>query len=122
MKTHSIAFSILAIIWILFSQIGFAQATGSLQGTVTDPSGAVVPGAKVVVRQAGSEFIKTVQTNAEGRYVLLTLPPGTYHVEVSTSGFKDSVFDNIVVGASQTSMNVQLSICTAIRPLSATAL
>lgn len=59
--------------------------TGSLVGEVTDPSGAVVPGAKVLV--AGEHGSETLSTDEAGLFAATHLTPGTYEVSVVSSGF-----------------------------------
>ena len=73
-----------------------AQTTGSIAGTVTDPNGAVVPNATVVVRgESGQEF--TVTTSDNGTYRIPAVANGLYTVTVTTSGFKKSVTSNVKV-------------------------
>lgn len=73
---------------ISLSPIGtFAQtAMGSLRGQVTDPSGAVIPGATVTITGAQGTP-KVAKTNGEGQYVIHELPPGKYTVQVAAAGF-----------------------------------
>jgi hypothetical protein len=67
----------------------FAQeTTGGIQGTVKDPSGAVVPGAKVVITGSSLVGSKQVETDSTGYYRFANLPPGTYTIEVTAKGFK----------------------------------
>src|SRR2546421_11469564 len=67
----------------------FAQATasGTIQGTVTDKSGAVVAGAQVVAKNKGTDLERTAVTNDTGYYRFELLPVGTYTVTVSKAGF-----------------------------------
>ena len=59
---------------ILFGQSGFSQARiGSIQGTVKDPTGALVPGAKVVVSQPVTKYQQTAQTDAQGVFKLVNI-------------------------------------------------
>src|ERR1700692_3998041 len=69
----------------------FAQAPASLRGTVTDPSGAGVPGASVTVTGPGG-LVRVAQTGNEGSYTITNLPPGTYTLRVAAKGF--SLFEN----------------------------
>src|SRR5579872_7201036 len=91
--------------WMLLAAlptVGWCQnITASLRGTVTDPSGAVVPGATVDVR--------TLITNNAGAYDATLLPYGTYTVTVKKGGFKTSVTRDVIlhVGDHRT-LNVQL--------------
>jgi hypothetical protein len=80
----------LAIVFLLSSTLLLAQTTvgtGSIQGTVTDPSGAVVSGAKVSITNQGTGQTQTVTTNAAGSYTSQALDPGGYKVQVSAKGF-----------------------------------
>lgn len=61
--------------------------TGTIQGAVSDPSGAMVPGAKVTVRNLINGYSQTVSTGSDGSFRLLNLPPNPYHLEVAASGF-----------------------------------
>src|SRR5271166_2349147 len=71
----------------------FAQnlvATGSLRGQVTDSSGAVVPGASVLVRSFATGVEKSAKTNSAGIYHVPALVPGSYSVLTSGKGFRDA--------------------------------
>ncbi|MGA9884891.1 MAG: carboxypeptidase regulatory-like domain-containing protein [Candidatus Acidiferrales bacterium] len=67
----------------------FAQATvvAQLNGTVTDPSGAIVEGASITVRNTNTNAASTATTNGSGFYAVANLPPGNYNITVSHSGF-----------------------------------
>ena len=69
----------------------FAQAPASLRGTVTDPSGAGVPGASVTVTGPGG-LVRVAQTGNQGSYTIGNLPPGTYTLRIAAKGF--SHFEN----------------------------
>jgi Carboxypeptidase regulatory-like domain len=71
--------------------------TASIRGTVTDTTGAVVPGATVTVKSDQTGFTRETATNAAGFYSFAELPVGTYSVEVALSGFKSSVRTGIVL-------------------------
>ena len=64
------------------------ETTGGLQGTVKDPSGAVVPNAKVVVNGASLQGTKEVNSDSNGYYRFANLPPGSYTATVTAAGFK----------------------------------
>jgi hypothetical protein len=61
---------------------------GSIVGTVTDPSGAVLPGATVTATSMGTSQKRTVTSGAQGNYSILSLPRGQYTVDVDAQGFK----------------------------------
>jgi hypothetical protein len=81
-------FSWIAIALLLFVGVASAQeTTGGLQGTVKDPSGAIVPQAKVVITGDALVGAKDVSTDAGGYYRFSNLPPGTYAITVTAKGF-----------------------------------
>jgi hypothetical protein len=79
----------------------FAQGgvTSSLSGTVTDASGAVVPGANVVVKRADTGVSAEGLTNAEGQFTIPALYAGTYTVTVTLAGFKTATLNNVILNA-----------------------
>ncbi|HWX54957.1 MAG TPA: carboxypeptidase regulatory-like domain-containing protein [Verrucomicrobiae bacterium] len=96
-------------IWILplvliSAVAAFAQNTASIQGTVTDSSGAAVVGANVVVKSASQGLERTTQTGSAGNYEVPALPPGSYSVEVQMSGFQSQQANDVVVAVSQNSV------------------
>ena len=70
---------------------------GTILGTVTDPSGAVVAGAKVTAKNVNTGLERTTQTSADGSYSIPELPIGTYTVTVSQSGFQTAATSGVVV-------------------------
>jgi hypothetical protein len=67
---------------------GAQTGTASLRGTVTDPSGATVPNARVTLINKERGFERTITTGSTGGYEFLQVPPGTYQVDVEISGFR----------------------------------
>src|SRR5215470_4942629 len=63
-------------------------STTSLRGTVTDPSGSIVSGATVVLTNAESKAERTATTGTQGGYLFLSVPPGTYTLDVTAQGFR----------------------------------
>jgi hypothetical protein len=74
---------------------------GSVLGTVSDPSGAVVADAEVRLVNAGTNETRTTRSSGEGQYALSSLPPGTYRLEVEKAGFKRFVHTDIVLLVNQ---------------------
>jgi len=73
----------------IFSSLAWGQVTsGSITGVVSDPTGAVIPGAKVVVTDATKGYDFPATTDAVGRYLVTNLPPSSYIVSVEARGFK----------------------------------
>jgi hypothetical protein len=75
------------------------STTGRISGTVTDSSGAVLPGVTVTVTQQGTGLARTAATDAAGAYVFVSLPVGTYDVSAELSGFKKAVKTGYQLGA-----------------------
>ena len=88
----------------------YAQVdTGSIVGTVTDPSGAVVSGAKVTLTNLGTNASLTTTTQADGTYKFTPVRIGSYKVEVSAQGFQTATQRNVPVDvASNVLANFQL--------------
>ncbi len=83
----------------------------TLVGTVTDATGAVVPGAKVEVVAQDTGFRRQAQTNASGAYSLPALPIGNYTVTVSLTGFKKSTITEVRLGVGDTrTLDVELQV------------
>lgn len=77
----------LLIAGLSLSLLWAQSETGQVSGVVTDPSGAVVANAKVVLKQQGTETIRESRTNADGRYVFPNVNPAAYVVQVESQGF-----------------------------------
>jgi outer membrane receptor protein involved in Fe transport len=76
-------------IFLLLATAAFSQARiGSIQGVVKDPTGALVPNAKVVVTQPVTGYNQTTQTDAQGSFKLVNVPFNTYKVRVEATGFQ----------------------------------
>jgi Carboxypeptidase regulatory-like domain len=75
--------------------------TGTIQGSVLDPQGAIVPGAEVEVRNIDTNFRRTFTTLADGRFVFLQLPPGRYTATITKQGFGILVQDGITLTVGQ---------------------
>ena len=89
---------ILAITFLLLSSLALAQRDlGTLTGTVTDPSGAAVPNAKVTITEDATGLSYDVTTGANGEYTRPLLKPGTYTLTVEASGFRKAEQKNVVV-------------------------
>ena len=69
----------------------WGQATAQINGTVSDPSGALIPGVEVTATQTATGISRTAVTNERGAYILPNLAIGPYRVEVSLPGFRTFV-------------------------------
>src|SRR3569832_1450916 len=107
-----VALSALLASFALFAGSVFAQSstTGSIEGTVTDSTGAAVPGVAVRVTSPNLISAQTATTDDSGRYKILNLPPGRYAVAVeATKGFAKFEKNDVEVNLSRTSsVDVQL--------------
>jgi outer membrane receptor protein involved in Fe transport len=84
---------------------------GSIAGTVTDPSGGVLPGVTVSVTSLDRKTVDSVVTNESGQYVKDRLLPGAYEVKVELQGFKQTVYPDIKVNVdTQTRLDVKLEV------------
>src|SRR6202047_1170068 len=72
-------------------------AGGTLSGTITDASGAVVPSAEVEIKNSATGITKTITTSTEGYYTAPNLLPGSYEVAVSAAGFDTEIKKGIVI-------------------------
>src|ERR1700732_3322543 len=71
------------------------QAATSLRGTITDPSGSTVSGAKVVLANSESKTERTATTAEQGAYQFLFVSPGTYSLTVTAAGFRPYKLDAV---------------------------
>jgi hypothetical protein len=96
----------LAAVWalsVLWAGSAFGQAlTGTLLGGVTDPSGAIIVGAQVTVKNQDTGISRIVTTGPDGNYTVPNLAPGSYSVAVKYTGFETGVSDNNIVQVQQT--------------------
>ncbi len=98
--TPAIAF--MGLVMLLFCVTAAADDTGRITGTVTDPSGAVVPGSRIKFRNPDTGTQNETISNQEGWYVFLAVPVGRYEVTVSAAGFKPFVETNLQMRAGAT--------------------
>ena len=90
---------------------GQTAQTGALIGTVTDPSGRVLPGVSVTVASATTGQARAVLTQSNGKYQVPLLPPDIYKVEVSSKNFKKVVFEQVTINITETAaLNAQLQV------------
>lgn len=91
----------LAVAVLAFGPMAAAQVSASLSGTVTDPSGAAVTSAAVVVRDMHTEVQRDMATDAAGRYQLFALPVGEYEISVKKQGFAEEIRRGIELAVGQ---------------------
>jgi hypothetical protein len=103
---------VFALAGLMFAMPGIAQQTlGSLNGTVVDPTGAAVSGAKVTVTDADINVTRSTTTQGNGFYQIFNLPIGTYAVKVAHEGFESEVVSGVAVQeARATTVGVALKV------------
>lgn len=101
---------ILALILLLLPFAAFAQSTnGSISGTVSDSTGAVLPGVTVAATNIATGVSRTAISNSSGSYQIGLLPPGTYRVSGELSGFQTWKAEKVVVNvATDVALNLKL--------------
>ena len=93
--------------WVLFWSLGAVTlhgqiAGGNVSGIVSDPSGASIPQAKLVLRSLATQIVRTVKPNLEGFYAAPNLVPGEYEITASAQGFETQVARlTLPIGAEQ---------------------
>ena len=129
MRSKASKFSILvflAVLLVTFAAVPFANAQsttdGAIGGTVTDPSGAVVPNASVSSRNLGTASSSSGVTDSSGRYLLAHLQPGSYSLEISGTGFGVFKATNITVEVGRvTNIDASLNVKALAETIEATA-
>lgn len=103
MRRRLVFFPMLLLAATFVSNIGHAQElAATLSGTVTDPTGAVVPGATVIVHNNDTNTdVRTVTTDSGGNYTVTNLQAGNYTVTVKQAGFQTYVAQNVVLEVAQ---------------------
>src|SRR5216110_3536582 len=91
------AFLVLAASGVAWPQ----SVQGVITGTITDPTGAVVPGATVTITNVGTNISQSTTTGGDGSYLFSLVPPGAYTIEVKAANFAAVRASGVVVEASQ---------------------
>ena len=100
----------------------FGQSTAALQGTITDASGAVVPGAKIVVHNQGTGEERTAESDSAGGYMIPALAVGTYRVKVTAPGLQSVVANNVLLEVGQTAgQNFSLRVASSTEVIEVTS-
>jgi hypothetical protein len=96
---HFGALAVLAIIGVFCLPLYSQNITADVLGTVTDPSGAVIPGASVTIQETGTNAVRTTQTGDGGDFTFTLLPIGTYSLSVQAAGFQSYKVSGISASA-----------------------
>jgi Carboxypeptidase regulatory-like domain/TonB-dependent Receptor Plug Domain len=105
-----------ALVFVFSAMFWAAQAqsnSGSLSGTVTDPSGAVVPGATVTVENVVSGYLRSAKTDSTGRFQFSNLPFNPYHLTAKADGFGGVAQDADVRSAVPLNVGITLKVAGA---------
>ena len=94
--------SVLACLFFSCLSLSAQQITGTISGTVSDPSGAIIRGAAVTARQVETGLARTTTSDRNGNYVILELPIGHYRLQVAAIGFQEYVQDGITLNVNET--------------------
>src|SRR5258708_20815328 len=99
MRTSAKSVLAFAILLACFAGLSYSQGTdlGTIRGTVTDASGAVVPNAKIEVTDLSTNITRQLKTNSEGNYEASALKSGNYKVTVSPPGFANAEITSIAL-------------------------
>lgn len=99
------------------------STTGNIEGRVVDPNGAVVPNVTVTATNTSTGLRKSVQSDGEGNYIFVLLPPGTYRVETAaTQGFGAAKYENVVVTVgAKNSLEITLAAGSSVNVVEVTA-
>lgn len=118
MRHVAVCFALLMIAGFAFAQVG---GTGSIEGTVTDPSGGAVANASVTAISVATGIETARKTSEAGVFVLPLLPPGEYNVTIKANGFQTLTQEKVVVEALATvGMNAKLQIGAATQSVTVT--
>ena len=102
---------ILAAITVALSLLAAAQSTTSLRGVITDAKGGLLPGATVKLSDPKTGFARTVTSGDDGVYLFLQVPPSTYNLEITASGFAAAKRQNVTLLVSTpATLNITLQV------------
>src|ERR1043165_1797209 len=109
----TVAMAALAAV-LLVGVYGFGQVNAVLTGTVSDASGALIPGVEVTARNVNTGITDTRITNETGNFVFPSLQPGSYTLSASLSGFQNATYNNVNLGqGQQVRLNFSLQVAAA---------
>jgi len=114
------------MIWLFVlcaTPVAFAQAgRGGLNGLVTDPTGAIIPGARVTALNRATGVAQSTVTTAAGLYAFVSVSPGTYEITATMKGFESVAQDQVTVSVDQvTTVNLGLRVGSASEVVTVTA-
>src|SRR5262249_9124529 len=95
LKLSFLRMSVCVLVAFISAAIALGQATTSIRGILTDPSGAVIPGVSVTLENIGTNASRNTLTDETGTYQILQVQPGAYRIRAELTGFKTIVRENI---------------------------
>src|SRR5664279_738176 len=100
-----------------------AQDVASITGVITDPTGAVLPGTRIVLVNTATNLTYTAQANAAGSYTIVSVPPGPgYRITFSADGFTPSVVTDVYLNVNSTrTQNARLVVGSTIQTVEVSA-
>jgi len=113
MERYSIKYTILlSLLVVLLAAVGArAQNTGSLEGSVADPSGAKVIGAKIILTELTTKTPRESKTDSAGEFGFSQINPGLYRLEIAKDGFKTHIEEHVTIAvATPTHLNINLEL------------
>jgi hypothetical protein len=114
MPTRSILSFVLVFVFsAMFWTVQAQSNSGSISGAVTDPSGAVVPGATVTIENPVSGYLRTAKTDSTGRFQFSNLPFNPYHLAATATGFGGVAQDADVRSAVPVNVGITLKVAGA---------
>jgi len=78
----------LSLSTLVFSTLAWGQASSTINGSVTDPSGSSIPNAKITITEVETSLARTTVSNSDGLYVISSLRPTNYTLSVEAQGFR----------------------------------
>ena len=122
MRTVRLGLLLFVSLLIAVSPAFSQKFTGTIQGRVTDPSGAVLPNAQITVKNVATAATRTTTTNSDGDYAVPELEVGTYEVRATQSSFKKAITRNVELHVSiTTTVNMQMQVGAATEVVSVEA-
>src|SRR5437763_5168976 len=117
------AFPAVILIWILLLPHVFGQTSNAtVGGTVSDATGALIPGVTVTATNTATGIVTTVLTNESGAYQFASLQTGNYKVSAELAGFQTQIYNNVTLGISQqVRLNFALQVSSVAQAVEVTA-
>jgi hypothetical protein len=114
--------ALVAAVILFAAPLANSQSTGGrIRGTVTDTSGAAIAAAKLTIINEATHASRDAETGADGEYIFLEIPVGTYEVNAQSAGFKKYVRKGIVLSLNQVaSLDITLQVGTAVETIEVT--